>query len=107
MKRKKIKSVFYFMEYTFYKERSRFHYSSLLILTRSHNPGLDLRSGKKLLSSTILGHGKTRAKGSMLSLLMSRTGQHLYERMSSYIQENNLRVKGHDICALIYNGSEK
>ena len=43
----------------------------------------------------------------MLSLLMSRTGQHLYERMSSYIQENNLRVKGHDICALIYNGSDK
>lgn len=26
--------------------------------------------------------------------------------MSSCIQENNLWVKGHDICALIYNGSE-
>lgn len=48
------------MEYTFYKERSRFHNSSLLILARSHNLGLDLGSGKKLLSRTILGHGKTK-----------------------------------------------
>lgn len=35
--KRKDKKLFLLVEYTFYKERSRFHNSSLLILARSHN----------------------------------------------------------------------
>ena len=43
----KDKKLFYFHGVYFYKERSRFYYSSIMILLSSHNLGLDLATGRK------------------------------------------------------------